>query len=265
MPPDGHLPLPPSLTYLSLSNNLLNGPIPSSLTNLTSLQSFDLVNCSLSGMLPAAPLPRALTSLSLGLNNLSGSVPWAAWALPDSITTLSLAANRLAGPLPTTLPASLEALYLGGNVFSGSLPAELLGSLPTNFSQLDVSNNRLTGRLPQAVTLPPGKPKYGMPTDIDLSSNSFSGPLPSWSSSGALRYDSRLNFSSNQLTGMLPANPAWLSFATVDLSLNRLTGGQRWLPSCARRCWPLVADPWQLRCPSQVPALQPTYCCRPWL
>lgn len=235
LPADGRLQLPSSLISLDLSGNPLNGSIPSSLTNLTSLAYLHLGSCGLRGKLPAAPLPRPLTTLWLEGNNFTGSVPWAAWDLPDSLESLILAGNRLTGPLPPTLPASLEDVDLHDNAFSGSL-LQLMGSLPTNLTYtLDLNSNHLTGPLPQVLTLPPGKPdaEGGALAEsgvlIDLSNNSLSGPLPAIPNCGRDgngRHPASLNFSSNQLSGSLPSDSSLLACNWVDLSLNRLAGGQ---------------------------------------
>lgn len=221
LPPDGHLPLPPLLAALVLSGNPLNGPVPASLHNHTSLRLVDLDGCGLVGTLPAAPLPRSLTHLNLDANNLSGTIPFAAWDLPESLIELFLSGNRLTGPLPHTLPASLWNLYLSFNALTGSLPGELLSNLPTNLTKCMLSNNRLTGQLPQAIAVPPGRPDVGL--YIDLSNNSFWGPLPTaW------------EFGPQHGT-----NTSWFGPVSMDLTFNRLTGGLGGHAYGQRACDPL--------------------------
>ena len=226
LPSDGRLRLPASLHLADFSGNALSGPFPNDWTTLPQLTSLFLSNCRLSGTLPAASLPQSLWSLSAASNNLTGSVPWSAWALPDFFLNLDLAYNNLTGSLPPTLPASLQELRLRANALTGSLPAELLERLPrlTNQSAFDVAFNRLTGQLPQALVLPPGHPELAM--TVDLSNNSFSGPLPAaWDCGSARGPDSRLSLSGNQLSGTLPASSSLLAFGSVDVCGTRLTGG----------------------------------------
>lgn len=220
---NGSLPLPPTLASLHLENNLLYGPFPSNLANLTSLRLLSMPRCGLSGSLPATPLPPLLDTLWLDQNSLTGTIPWDAWHLPDSLTWLSVFHNRLSGPLPNALPTSLTHFDVSYNALDGSLPAELLAQLPPALELFYANDNRLTGTLPQAQLLPIGSASGQL--SVDWSNNSLSGPVPTaWSLRPGEAPAIQVWLGGNQLNGTLPADTSLLALDVVDLSFNRLTG-----------------------------------------
>ena len=112
------------VTHLNLSNNLLNGSIPSTLSTLSNLQELRLGDNQLTGSIPSTLSTLSnLQILDLGMNSLSGSIP----------TELSSLSN-------------LQGLYLNGNQLSGSIPSSL-GNL-SNLQRLYLNNNQLTGSIP---------------------------------------------------------------------------------------------------------------------
>ncbi|KAJ3405845.1 hypothetical protein HDU80_000677 [Chytriomyces hyalinus] len=113
-----------NMKNLQLTNNILEGPFPSEIGQLTKLKT-----------------------LSLGRNQFSG-------VIPDSISSLvklvelDLAQNLFVGSILDSIIAlvNLKFLYLGHNEFCGQLPAEI-GDL-TSLEVLDLSHNRFCGTIP---------------------------------------------------------------------------------------------------------------------
>ncbi|GKE98791.1 kinase-like domain-containing protein, partial [Tanacetum coccineum] len=76
-----------------------------------------------------------LTFLSLGVNQLSGSLPSSIGSLVG-LTRLVLGANRFKGKIPTTIGKlqKLQVLYLDSNNFSGPIP-DVIGNLSLQQAQ----------------------------------------------------------------------------------------------------------------------------------
>ena len=133
---------------LDVGNNLV-GSIPSSIGNLTNLDTLELFSNQLSGNIPST------------LGNLL------------NLIYLNLSLNQLSGNIPSSLGnlTNLTSLGLGQNQLSGSIPSEL-GNL-TNLTTLDLIENQLSGNLP---------PSLGNLVNItlfDVGDNQLSGPIPS--------------------------------------------------------------------------------------
>ncbi|KAK3423148.1 hypothetical protein EUGRSUZ_F00053 [Eucalyptus grandis] len=146
--PSGIGSILPNLIYLNLSKNLLKGRIPYSMGNMNHLHTLDLSNNGFTGEIPE-PLARNCTSLVL----------------------LKLSSNNLQGnmlPRGSNL-TSLRYLYLDNNHFIGDISSGILNS---SLQVLDVSNNSLSGTLPNWI----GDIEFL--EMLKLSSNLFRGPLP---------------------------------------------------------------------------------------
>src|SRR6266536_4970515 len=138
-----------SLNHLELQKNQLIGSIPSSLGNLTNLGFIELADNQLSGGIPSSfgNLTR-LQNLQLQGNQLSGSIPSSLGNL-TGLFWLYLSYNRLSGSIPSSLGnlKQLEYLELEDNQLSGSIPSSIGNFL---YLHLDLSNNYLSGSIPSS-------------------------------------------------------------------------------------------------------------------
>ena len=123
---------------------------------------FDLSRRNLKGTLsPHIECWRELTSLQMWGNKLTGPVPVTFGTLPD-LEILCLNHNRLTGSIPASLFSECSAarkpdrvhlhsqLQLQHNCFRGSIPPSLGTSSPY-LRHLNLSNNNLSGRIPEAI------------------------------------------------------------------------------------------------------------------
>ena len=129
--------------------NNMNGPLPSSLSALTALQTIDLDNDGLLGPLPDFSGLTALQILDLHQNHIDGPMPPLAGLA--SLQTVRVFGNRISGPLPdlSGLP-QLAAFLASSNDFSGSIPG--FAGLPA-LEEFDVEGNVLAGPIPDLSTL----------------------------------------------------------------------------------------------------------------
>lgn len=188
-----------SLVELYLSSNNLSGALPSSLGQLADLTVLDLSRNSLTGMIPVTfGALQNLTVLDMSLNRLYGEIPPGIGALL-SLQLLNLSRNSLSSSIPAQLGdlSSLVDLDLGFNTLTGSVPPDLRGL--RSLQRLLVGDNMLSGQLPDELF-----PPWNQLQVLVLGRNSFSGgfPDPLWSIPSLLFLD----VSVNNFTGTLPAN-----------------------------------------------------------
>ena len=165
--------------YINLSKNKLSGRIPASVCSLNNLDIMDLSYNYFAGPVPSCLIERGnLTVLKLRENRLRG-------ALPKNIgegcklQTIDLNGNRIEGMLPTSLEncQDLEFLDIGNNHIVGSFPT-WVGTLP-NLRVLVLRSNQLNGTIRDPHSVSESNRSFTSLQIIDLSSNHFSGYLPS--------------------------------------------------------------------------------------
>ncbi|PWA55460.1 leucine-rich repeat protein [Artemisia annua] len=176
---------------------------------------------------------KKLKELRLSNANITGPLPTWFRKMPV-VDFLDLSHNKLSGPL-TNLPnegsgdnhfnGHFKALFLQDNLFNESIPISLCRRTDLEF--LDLSRNRLTGRIPEC--LGNMQSLYTM----QLSSNQLSGVISSSMvmNGVSLKYTTtfplviNMDLSSNKLAGEIPVELMSL-FALVGLNLsNNLLNG----------------------------------------
>ncbi|XP_066339926.1 receptor-like kinase TMK4 [Miscanthus floridulus] len=231
------------VTGINLVKLHLSGTLPSSLANLTALQSLQLQGNVLEGDVPSLARMGSLETLVLDGNAFSAlppdfleglpsllklsmdDLPLEPWSIPDAIAgcamlqTFSASNASVSGPFPAVLAnlTSLQTLRLSYNNLTGVLPVglEALGALETLQLNNQRSAGKLSGPIDVVVKLPSLKTLF-------LQSNSFTGPIPEFDPNSQLE---TFNVRDNSLTGLVP--PSLIGIATlqdVTLSNNFLQG-----------------------------------------
>ncbi|GMH05799.1 hypothetical protein Nepgr_007639 [Nepenthes gracilis] len=169
--------LPLFVEFFKASNNRLAREIPLSICDLTILRVLDLSHNRLSGEMPQCMgnFIFTLLLLNLGSNNLHGSIPWT-FGINSVLTTLVLNGNQLEGRLPRSLVncTQLKLLDLGNNKLNDTFP-DWLGALP-GLMILILHSNNFHGRVRTTKEEQQPFPKLQI---LDLSDNSFRGIFPS--------------------------------------------------------------------------------------
>ncbi|KAK4543164.1 hypothetical protein RGQ29_033155 [Quercus rubra] len=229
--------IPSNLVQLWLSDNLLNGTIPSWLYDIPSLQSLYLDNNQLTGHIGEF-LHNSLVFLQLSNNKLHGPLPLSISKLV-SLRELGVSFNNLSGNVESKIffrLKNLEYLDMSNNpllslssftfatnilpkIFQLQLSSSNITEIPhflrtaENIGSLDFSKNQIKGNIPKWF-LEVGKDSL---YNLDLSYNNLTsiGHLPGKN----LRY---LDLRSNMLQGPLPVPPLGLYFFST--SRNNITG-----------------------------------------
>ncbi|CAD5183544.1 unnamed protein product [Musa acuminata subsp. malaccensis] len=176
------------MKVLYLDDNQISGKIPETIGGLQNLQVLYLDNNFITGEIPATIGGlRNLLMLSLSNNLISGPIPETIGGLRN-LQMLILKGAELPAWLQTQ--TQLTTLDLYGVGLSGNLPV-WFSNFTRRLHRLNMSSNNLQGRLPSAPQLM-----------LDLSNNSFIGPIPpSFVISTGL---SLLSLSHNRINGSLP-------------------------------------------------------------
>ncbi|XP_024004613.1 probable LRR receptor-like serine/threonine-protein kinase At4g20940 isoform X2 [Eutrema salsugineum] len=104
----------PKLRVLDISSNSLEGPIPSALLSMSTLEEIHLQNNGMTA------------------NNLSGSLPNSMNEVV-SLSSLDVSQNHFTGPLPSNLSSSIMAFNVSYNDISGTVPENLRNFPPLSF------------------------------------------------------------------------------------------------------------------------------------
>ncbi|KAF2609115.1 hypothetical protein F2Q68_00046266 [Brassica cretica] len=220
------------LEALDLSDNHLVGEVPTSLGNLNKLRSLSLGSNSFFGPFPKSLfLNPSLESVDLGGNQFTGPLEFVNSSSSSSkLQYLNLGDNRLDGPIPESISnfIHLRQLFINHNNFSGSIPRSI--SKLVKLRNIHLSNNMLKGEVPgflwrltrmvfshnyfTSFGISSKKPLTQM---LDLSSNSFHGPLPHWICK--LKQLRVLDLSNNLFNGSIPPCLRSSSGLLVDLIL----------------------------------------------
>jgi len=162
------------LSGLDLSFNFLDGKIPLTVCNISSLEFLNLGHNNLTGIVPQclADSP-SLQVLDLHMNSFHGTLP-RNFSKDSELVTLNLNDNQLEGHFPKSLSRckKLEFLNLGSNKIEDNFPNWL--QTLQYLKVLVLRENKLHGPIENL------KIKHLFPSLIifDISGNNFSGFLP---------------------------------------------------------------------------------------
>ncbi|GLU06079.1 hypothetical protein SLE2022_231420 [Rubroshorea leprosula] len=133
-----------SLQVIRFDNNSLSGSVPSNLSNLTNLQELSLSNNKLNGSLPSLIGMSNLNTLDLSNNSFSTSLIPTWVSSLSSLTTLRMESNHLQGQVPVDLfkLPNLQTMGLKGNQLNGSL--DITKGFSNQLSLIDLQNNEIT-------------------------------------------------------------------------------------------------------------------------
>ncbi|XP_072999043.1 LOW QUALITY PROTEIN: receptor kinase-like protein Xa21 [Typha latifolia] len=226
----------PYLHILLMHQNLLEGPIPASLSNASALNTSSSTSMAFTGTIPSSIRTlQSLYWLDFSYNQPEASKPsdWSFMAALTNCTNLQLldvGYNLLRGMMPSSisnLSTRHDTLAPDKNQISGNVPAEIgkyhscrnqekpentvLGSIGQHdfrehsisiWQNVDsgviLSNNKLSGNIPKEVMK-----LSSLSIFLDLSYNLLNGSLPL--EVGNLKKIGKLDFSHNKLSGEIPS------------------------------------------------------------
>ncbi len=168
---------------------------------------------------------RRVFAVNLFNKRLQGTIPSSSLGQLALLSSLNLSGNVLSGPITPMLQQtgsfpSLVSLDLSNNNLTGALPdSSSLASLH-NLSFFDASNNVLHGPIPSQL--------FSLPAlqSLDLSHNSFNGSISTALNLVSSSQLQNLDLSDNQLSGNISADflANLTSLVSLDLSRNPLGG-----------------------------------------
>ncbi|KAH7372777.1 hypothetical protein KP509_17G020300 [Ceratopteris richardii] len=206
-----------TLHNLILFSNSLSGSLPHSLAECRSLKRIRMEDNLLSGSIPVgmATLPHVYY-MDLSNNNLSGRIDRFSWNMP-ALQVLRLHRNNICGTIPSLQNSKdLETLDLSQNKLAGTIT--LHSGSCNKLNKLYLNGNMLQGTLYGGGFL-----KCRMLSDINLSSNNFSGHIPG--ELVRLMSLSTLDLSHNCFSGPIPPQLGNMdSLVSIDLSFNNFSG-----------------------------------------
>jgi Leucine-rich repeat (LRR) protein len=177
---------------------------------LRSLNSLAMDGNMLVGSIPASLLGLQLWYLNLSGNGLSGPLPTGAGNAFPSMVSMDLSHNRLTGDIGQLFRSLSTAASHGNRITTPQIV------LAQKLEHLDVSENRITGALPDFDR------GAGLRW-LDISGNAIGGQIPS--SVSKLSGLERLDVSRNRVRGTIPASMAeMVRLRWLDLSMNELVG-----------------------------------------
>ncbi|GJT93608.1 leucine-rich repeat-containing protein [Tanacetum coccineum] len=163
------------LTEVYLQSNMIQGPFPPSICNMSNLTSLDISDNSVGGVIPeCVGSMNKLFMINLGTNKFHGTIP-NVFNECRYLEGLILNGNQLEGEVPHSLSKcqSLKVVDLGNNKVSGTFP-EWLGGL-LELQVLVLKSNNFHGPI---ETSTPIELAFSSLQVLDLSHNWFAGKLP---------------------------------------------------------------------------------------
>ncbi|CAL9089364.1 unnamed protein product [Musa acuminata var. zebrina] len=204
-----------AILYLSISGNNLSGIVPLSIGQLSALRELDISSNFLEGNITEAHFSKLtnLARLDISYNSLNVILP-NDWLPPFNAYRIMMSSCHMRTKFPAWIQTQTNLKYLSLSEvgLSGNLPT-WFSDISTSLWYLNLSSNNLNGPLP---TVTPGEV-------IDLSNNSFVGPIPLSFANGP--YLQILSLSHNNINGNFFSFFCNLnSLQVLDLSNNNLSG-----------------------------------------
>lgn len=165
-----------ALYLLSLSNMALNGALPSELSSLMNLESLYLDDNAFTGSLDVVQEMTNLRHVYLEDNMWTGVIDDSFFINLINLVHLDISNCSLKGTVPGHLfrTRSLEILDLSDNELTGMLPeSAMLDHGGGNLTYLSLHTNNITGSIPSSIG------DLTLLRTLDLSRNQFTGTLPS--------------------------------------------------------------------------------------
>ncbi|CAH1438739.1 unnamed protein product [Lactuca virosa] len=163
------------INQLSIQSNMIQGPFPPSICDMSNLQYLDLSNNSFDGVIPQCiGNISSLGMLHLGANLFNGTIPNACTDYRQ-LTWFILNKNQFEGEIPTSLSKcrNLQILDLGNNHLYGTFPG-WLSNLP-RLQVIVLKSNNFHGPIETSSKI---KLPFPLLRVLDLSHNQFAGHLP---------------------------------------------------------------------------------------
>ncbi|KAK9225504.1 hypothetical protein WN943_010546 [Citrus x changshan-huyou] len=224
--------IPPSignLTFLKelyLSSNQMNGKFPENFGQLSAVEVLDLSENQWEGIITETHFRKLSNLKELSLHKQSENISLifnisSHWIPPFKLTFINIRSSQLGPKFPTWLRNQTELTTLVlNNVRISDTIADWFWQLDLTLDELNVAYNELSGRIPNSLG-------FRFPGTVDLSSNSFEGPLPLCVSKsiGNLQQLLTLVISNNNLAREIPR--LWSNISSLyilDVSNNSLSG-----------------------------------------
>ncbi|KAL4385221.1 hypothetical protein GQ457_15G001070 [Hibiscus cannabinus] len=212
-----------NLQFLQLGLNNLSGTVPTQLYNISSIYHFGLAENQLQGQIPpyiSLSLPD-VEFIFLGGNKFSGPIPLSI-VNSSRLIQLDMGLNALSGPIPNNLGSlqNIQILSFSVNFLENSNDFSFLTSLTncTNLSYLQLSQNNLTGVLPDSI----GNFSANL-IKLKIDTNYISGTIPK--KIGNLVGLEFLSLHENMLTGSIPDSIGKISKLKIFYAYtNRIIG-----------------------------------------
>ncbi|KAF2948534.1 hypothetical protein DAI22_01g043200 [Oryza sativa Japonica Group] len=218
----------PTIKDLGLASCNLT-KIPGALRDIKGMSYLDLSNNRINGVIPSWIWDNWKNSLSVLVlsNNMFTSLENNPSVLPlHTLDRLNLSSNRLHGNVPIPLTTYTYGLSLDYSSNSFSSITHDFGRYLRNVYYLSFSRNKISGHVPSSICTQ----RYLKV--LDLSHNNFSGMVPSCLiQNGVVTI---LKLRENNFHGVLPKNiREGCMFQTIDLNSNRIIGK---LPRSLSKC-----------------------------
>ncbi|XP_050231212.1 receptor-like protein EIX2 [Mercurialis annua] len=200
----------PQLVILNLRENKFHGKISEKLCHMTSLQILDLADNNLSGAIPECI--SNLTAMETG----EGSGQWTTGWITGSVSVITSSAITSKGRRLEydSILIYVRSLDLSNNKLTGEIPEEITSLV--QLQSLNLSNNLLSGRIPKDMGAMQSL------QSLDFSQNLLIGEIPQ--SMASLSKLSRLNLSYNKLSGRIPVSTQLGSLEASSFIGNNLSG-----------------------------------------